>query len=320
MLVRYSDWKKPTDGDFAFHLRPVGAEGFSPEQPAVGVRRDIREVCAEVLTAESLSCFAAKVRRWAGPDDAGSDGSQPYQGEQLFFEERGDTPKLATSDLETVLRGTALVLRGHSGATDYLLRDHHMVDVVLYHYRTTGTLPGGLFHGDRHSDWCRDGVLAAGPVDQAATWWKLLEGVKRPDGASVVREDAVHFANARAEHQPWMPGREAAGSFTFPGSLEPDALHWEQTLQRPGAVDADWVSVDLDYLQPSPQLRLAGGLLRDERFGSLLRNARVRVFVLSPQFTRGGDRFDRWEIHGSRASSLRLLRVLRAPREDPANR
>jgi hypothetical protein len=39
--------------------------------------------------------------------------------------------------------------------------------------------------------------------------------------------------------------------------------------------------------------------------------ARVRVFVLSPQFTNGGDRIDPWEIQGGLASSLRLLNLLR---------
>ena len=41
--------------------------------------------------------------------------------------------------------------------------------------------------------------------------------------------------------------------------------------------------------------------------------ARVVVYVLSPQFTRGGDRLERWTVQGSLASSARLLHLLRAP-------
>ena len=39
--------------------------------------------------------------------------------------------------------------------------DHHMLDVALYHYWTTGELPCALFHADRHSDWCKDSYLEA---------------------------------------------------------------------------------------------------------------------------------------------------------------
>jgi hypothetical protein len=37
----------------------------------------------------------------------------------------------------------------------------------------------------------------------------------------------------------------------------------------------------------------------------------VRVFVLSPQFTNGGDKIDPWEVQGSLHSSLRLLNLMR---------
>ena len=88
-------------------------------------------------------------------------------------------------------------------------------------------------------------------------------------------------------------------------------LSWERALEKPGALEADWVSVDLDFFQPAAQLRLASGLVRDPRFHQLMRSARVRVFVLSPQFTMGGDKVDPWVIQGSRHSSLRLLNLFR---------
>ena len=82
-------------------------------------------------------------------------------------------------------------------------------------------------------------------------------------------------------------------------------------LEQPGAAQADWVSLDLDFFQPWPQLRVSHGLLRDVRFHGLVTAARVRVFVLSPQFTNGGDRIDPWVIQGRLHSTLRVLNLLR---------
>jgi hypothetical protein len=73
----------------------------------------------------------------------------------------------------------------------------------------------------------------------------------------------------------------------------------------------DWVSLDLDYFQPAAQLRLSRGLLRDARFHRMSAAAKVRVFVLSPQFSNGGDLVEPWETQGSPHSSLRLLNLAR---------
>jgi hypothetical protein len=108
-----------------------------------------------------------------------------------------------------------------------------------------------------------------------------------------------------------MSGRDVGVSVRVPGFLDPEQLHWRQVLEQPEAPQADWVSLDLDFFQPAPQLRVSHGLLRDPRFHGLLQGARVRVFVLSPQFTNGGDRIDPWEIQGNMHSTLRLLNLLR---------
>jgi hypothetical protein len=108
-----------------------------------------------------------------------------------------------------------------------------------------------------------------------------------------------------------MAGRDVGVSVRVPGFLDPAQLHWRQVLEQPGADQTDWVSLDLDFFQPSPQLRVSQGLLRDTRFHVLVTGARVRVFVLSPQFTNGGDRIDPWVIQGHLHSSLRLLNLLR---------
>jgi hypothetical protein len=313
MLVKYSEWKKPTDADYAFQLRAVGEGAFMPAIPALGVRSDIGRVAREVLGEEAAERFERRVRRWSGPEDRVGE-EQPYAGQQHSFEEREWRSRLSLGEVDSVLRGTVLAMRGPGGQADYVLRDHHMLDVVLYHYWTVGELPRALFHADRHSDWCKDSYLEARAPQQAATWWKLLEGLKRPgQGEPVLREEEVFFTTAKAEPRQWMSGRDVGVSLLVPWFVDKARLGWEQVLEQPGVAQADWVSLDLDYFQPSPQLRLVRGLLRDSRFHGLVAGARVRVFVLSPQFTNGGDKIDPWVVQGSMPSSLRLLNLLRRP-------
>ena len=308
MLIRYSDWKKPTDAAYAFRLRPMEA----PQVPAPGSSRDIRDIAQEVLEEGDAARFEQRIHRWVGPEDMTEDGERPYAGQQLLFEEGAWRDTLGAGELEAVLRGTVRVMRGADGQTDYVLRDHHMLDVVLYHYRTTGELPRALFHADRHSDWCKDSFLEARTPQQAATWWKLLEGLKRPgDGTPVLAEEDIVFTTGKAAPTARMTGRDVGFSTLVPWFVDTARLHWSQVLTRPGATGADWLSLDLDCFQPSPQLRVCGGLLRDPRFHGMMAAARVRVFVLSPQFTNGGDKIDPWTIQGSRSSSLRLLNLLR---------
>ena len=164
-------------------------------------------LCAASPLRAEAARFEQKVARWSGPeDDVG--GARPYARPQELFAVR-DRERLSRADLETVLAGTMLVLPSPRG-TEYVLRDHHMVDVALLHYATTGELPTALFHADRHSDWARDGYLEARRPEQAATWWTLVQGVKRPDGTPWLAEGDVHFAWAQAPHEPWMSGRRIA--------------------------------------------------------------------------------------------------------------
>ena len=189
MLIRYSDWKRPIDGDYAFPLRTV-----VPAIPSLGTQSDIRQIVREALVDPAR--FEQRIERWSGPEDVVA-GAQPYAGRQLSFEECSG--RLELPEVEAALRGTVQVFRSEGGQVDYLLRDHHMLDVALYHYRTSGQLPRALFHADRHSDWCKDSYLEARTPQQAATWWKLFEGLKRPDdGQSVLGEGSVFFATGRA--------------------------------------------------------------------------------------------------------------------------
>ncbi|MDQ3264017.1 MAG: hypothetical protein M3Y59_10190 [Myxococcota bacterium] len=306
MLIRYSDWKNPTDGAYAFPLRSV-----SPRLPAEGERTEVSAVEAAVFSREDAARFDQRIDRWTGPEDL-LEGTQPYATVQRWFEERPWSPRLGLESVEAVLRGTVLVLRAPEGQTDFVMRDHHTLDAVLYQYAATGALPLRMFHADRHSDWCQDSFLEARRPPQAATWWRLLEGLKRPvTGAPVIREADVLFTTALAQRRDGMVGREIGASTRVPGCVDPTALGWEQVLDRPELEDTDWVSLDLDYFQPAAQLRLTGGLVRDPRFASLMARAAVRLFVLSPQFARGGDKIPEWTLQGTRSASLRLLNLLR---------
>ncbi len=309
MLVRYSDWKKPTDAAYAFHLRP----DVRPQVPGPGTRRDIRDVAREALADGEAERFEQRLCRWSGPEDrVGEAGEQPWVGEQVLFEEAAWRDALGLEALDGVLRGRVRVMRREDGRTDYVLRDHHMLDVALYHYRTTGELPRALFHVDRHSDWCKDSYLEARVPPQAATWWRLFEGLKRPGtGAPVLTEQDIHFTTVKAEPGARMRGRDVGFSTRVPWFVDTTQLHWRQVLDQPGVAQADWVSLDMDYFQPSPQLRLGRELLRDPRLHGMMEGARVRVFVLSPQFSHGGDLVEPWEVRGGLHSSLRLLNLLR---------
>ncbi|HEY0094268.1 MAG TPA: hypothetical protein VGB96_08090, partial [Archangium sp.] len=244
MLIRYSEWKKPTDAAYAFQLRAAGsgqADGFSPAVPGTGLRRDIRDVAREVLGDGEAERFERQVRRWQGPEDVvGDAGEQPYAGQQLTFEEASWRGVLTMRDVDGVMRGNVLVMRSPTGQADYVLRDHHMLDVALYHYRTTGGLPRALFHADRHSDWCKDSYLEARVPPQAATWWKLFEGLKRPeDSAPVLTEQDIFFTTAKAEPTGRMTGRDVGFSTLVPWFVDTAALHWRQVLERPEVTQAD---------------------------------------------------------------------------------
>lgn len=308
MLVRYADWKNPTDHAYAFRLRG-GEDGFAPRLPPPGTVTDVTTTERRVLGDEGAKRFAEKIDRWTGPEDL-HEGVQPYATVQRAFEERRAAPGGVRAEaLEEVLRGTVLALRRQDGSVDYVLRDHHTLDVLLYEYAATGRMPTRLFHADRHSDWCQDAYLEARRPQQAATWWRLAEGLKRPDGAPVLRERDVIFTTAVAPARDQI-GREIGAAMRVPGCVDASALSYREVLAHPELSTCDWVSLDLDYFQPAAQLRMTSGLLRDDRFQTLIRSAAVRLFVISPQFASGADRIKNWVVHGTRSSTLRLLNLL----------
>lgn len=289
-LTSYADWKRPIDGAFAFSLKDA-----APGVPAVGTRTDIRDVARAVLAGDAADRFDRHVDRWSGPEDVIA-GAMPWAQPQLWFVETFRQP-VTMADVRTVLTGTVLVSRAGT-QTDYFLRDHHMIDVALYHWWTTGRLPRALLHCDRHSDWCKDSYLLGRRPAQAATWWALFEGLKRPDGTPVLKPEDVSFVGGRAAPRKF---RDVPGAVLVPPSAE----------GKPPNFGADWVSLDLDYFQPSPQLRLASPLVRSADFQRAVQQAEVRVFCLSPQFTAGGDKVNPWTVQGGLHSSRRILALLK---------
>ena len=77
------------------------------------------------------------------------------------------------------------------------------------------------------------------------------------------------------------------------------------------------MTIDLDLFQSAHQLAVSKPILRDPRFGQVLRDAKVRMFVLSPSYTGGGTTKATF-APGSPSSSLRLLNLIRAARGDDA--
>jgi hypothetical protein len=301
---------------FQLRARALRVEVRRPEligQAKPGeVARDIRDVIREVLPRKSAARFEHLTQRWVGPTDlTRSEDDQPYLAEQTTFIERPDSGPLTSEDIERVLQGKALVLERPGGKCDFILRDHHVVDAVLHRYWRTGELPRRLFHADRHSDWDGTTVWSA----QAARWWRWLETIRREDGTPILPHLDVTYVTGVAKREPWMTGTDIGTAYSFPKDV-PDP-HWEAALSRLAQAPADWVSIDLDLLQPRPQYELMQGMLADPRFVRALADAEVRVFVLSPQFTNGGDRVPSQAIYGDVDESRRLINALRAPADHP---
>jgi hypothetical protein len=304
--VPLSEWRRPTDADFAFRLRTV--PGVEPPAPGTLVR--LPDVTQAVLEPEDVSRFERRVRRWTGPEDLDANGNAPWARRQDRLREMRWASRIDDAAMDELLSGTVLVMRG-DGRTDYVMRDHHLLDALMYERWTTGDRPTALFHADRHSDWCRDGLLAAGEADQAATWWTLCEGLKAPDGSPWLRPEDVVFTTAKAAGLEAEGTRDVGADQRTPWFVERSLLGWDRALPLALERGCDWLSLDLDLFQPSKQLAAVKGLLRSPEFATLNARARVRLFVLSPQFTAGGDRLASWTVGRRRSAGLRLLNLLR---------
>jgi hypothetical protein len=304
--VPLTEWRRPTDGDFAFRMRP--APNGTP--PVDGSIVSCANVSRAVLETGDAERFERRVARWTGPEDVDGSGGTPWARPQDRLRELPWTERIDDVLMDELLTGTGLVMR-RDGRVDYLMRDHHLLDVLLYERWATGRRPTALLHADRHSDWCRDGVLSSGVPDQAATWWTLCEGLRAPDGKPWLRPEDVVFTTAKAEGISAAGTRDVGADQRTPWFVDRSLLGWEPALRLAREGGCDWLSLDLDLFQPSRQLAAAKGLLRSADFAALMTTAQVRLFVLSPQFTAGGDRLTSWTVGTRRSAGLRLLNLLR---------
>ncbi|HSI05919.1 MAG TPA: hypothetical protein VLC93_15640, partial [Myxococcota bacterium] len=103
--------------------------------------------------------------------------------------------------------------------------------------------------------------------------------------------------------------RKLTGARNSP--LKPRDTRWTRVAEHIGSAPADFVSYDLDLVMPSDQMRVGQEMLRDPRFQEAMLAATTRLFVVSPQFSGGGDEVDAQHATHSPATYTRVLNVIR---------
>jgi len=308
-------------------LRPVG----QPRIPRGKVNID--SIIRRLFGRASREVYEARAPRTRGPSlrHLPPGGRQPYLARQQYFREKPWRERLSRKDLREVLGGTVLVMR-RGDQVDFIARDHHTLDVLLYERAATGYRPDGLFHLDRHTDFDAAELRPPRAMQQYNRWWGELERIRLPGGKPLLRADRVIFATAvpdaagearrQTGGQVWgNPGRTLGGpAAAVPRSTARRGTDWRAAIQRAAAQRPGAVSIDVDALMPSCQLALTRGLLKDPRFGQLMDRARLRLFVLSPSFLNGGDLIERAEVNGSISSAQRLINFMRRDRRGAARR
>lgn len=263
-----------------------------PRPHPVGTDRTIRDVAARLL-GRRATAFMNALSRWKGPKVEGDE--QPYVGRQETFRAVPFKEALSRDDLETVLKGNVLVMKHPArDQVQLVARDHHTVDALLYLYDSAGYLPRGALHLDRHSDY-EELIPEHG---QANGWWSLLPFFLRPgargkEGPEILSPRDVIYGTAveldPAKYDPPMPGELNGAHENVPPSHDRDRITPEDALARAAELGPDFLSIDLDLFMPAAQDELAGWVLDDPRYQKLVEEARAVLFVLSPQFAKGGD-------------------------------
>jgi hypothetical protein len=263
-----------------------------------------------VFSPADAKKFLGWFQNVTGPMRTGKTGTKPLPAQNTFAE-RAWTTTLSVKDVEQVMRGTVLVLRSPDGAhTDMVMRDHNMLDAIAYHYYATGDLPRALVHADRHSDFS---FMDVGTGQEYCSWVSGLDNIRRPNHRALLDLKRVIPVCERV----YVRGKKDL-PLDRPPEWTAEATRWQSAVAKVATARPapDWVSLDLDLFQPSPQFKAMEPMLRDPRFAALMKRARVRVFVLSPSFTGGGDQVTN-EINGSLTASRRLINALRDPRFSP---
>jgi hypothetical protein len=277
-----------------------------PRPHPIGTVREIAEVALRVLAPRG-EAFMSELRRWRGPD--------PYPAKQTRVGAHPWKNRLDAEDVERIMDGEIRAMISPRNRIDLVMRDHHVLDALLYVWDAHGRLPRGpMLHLDRHSDF--------EPIvpwhGQANGWWGLLAFLLRPDPPHrpILDPARVIYGNAleddRSKYHPPMIGELNGAHAEVPPSHAGADISLEAALARAEVERPDVVSVDLDLLMPEAQLARGGWILTDPRYLAILSEAAVAVFALSPQFARGGDRVPPIARATSREICEILNRVRRA--------
>jgi hypothetical protein len=270
------------------------------------MRTTIDMVAETVFSPSDAEKFLFWFRNASGPTGAKKhEAAATMLPPQNWFEETPWTEKLCSKDIDQVMRGTVLVMRSPDGAhTDMVMRDHNMLDAMAYHYYATGKLPRSLLHADRHADFTYKDL--GGPLEYN-TWVASLDNIRRANHRALLDLKRIIPVCERIH----VDGKKDL-PLDRPPEWTPQATRWQNGIAKASAARAkpDWVSLDLDLFQPSQQFKALEPMLRDPRFAAVMKKASVRVFVLSPSFTGGGDQVDN-TVNGSLTASLRLINALR---------
>jgi hypothetical protein len=309
----------------AERLRAIDRQNHEPMRLAsaphlswgVGESKHIIDIARDALGASRALDFLTLWESWTGcsvGDAANPDTSTRTQ--QRTFTRIAWSDKLDTSDMMRVLRGEVLVMESpRTKQLDFVAREHNTLDVLLAAWSLGRSMPDKILHFDRHSDYVNPDVdePTLGPrhlagLPQAAVWWSLLDVIKRSDGETPLADPYQDVAFV-THLSPKEQTRKLTGARTSP--LNPRDTKWANVAQRIQSAPADFVSYDLDLIMPSDQMRASQKMLRDPRFQEAMLGATTRLFVVSPQFSGGGDEVGGGHATHSPATYTRVLNVVR---------
>jgi hypothetical protein len=269
------------EGEEALEEEPWVLSAVPSRPHPEGSVRTIEDIAHRCL-GERAEAFLFEIRRWRGP--------HPYPQKQRRFLRSPWKDALDAADLERVLSGeTRVMVDPEADRVHLVMRDHHTLDALLYLYDAFGWMPDGpLLHLDRHSDF--EPIVAW--HGQANGWWSLLPFLRRPEPPHEAIVDVARVIYGTALATAWdepLPGPLNGAHLQVPPTHRGADLSLERALSEAIRVSPDLVSVDLDLFMPDAQRRLAGWILDDPRYRRVVARARASLFVLSPQFARGGD-------------------------------
>ena len=290
----------------------------APRAPwKMGEQKHLIDLARDALGPSRALDFTILWESWVGTpvgDPSAPDRSTCVQ--QRTFTRVPWKDKLATDDVMRVLRGEVLIMENpRTGQLDFIAREHNTIDVLLAAWALGRAMPERILHFDRHSDYTLPhadektfGARHLAGVPQASVWWSLLDVIKRADGEAPLADPAsdVVFVTHLAPNQ---DGQKLTGARMSP--LPARDTRWPRAAEKFQTAKADFVSYDLDLSMPSDQMNGTKEMLRDPRFREAMSAATTRLFVISPQFSGGGDEVKRPHATHSPATYTRVLNVVR---------